>query len=157
MGSHGFLKHLFHVFVMIISLAVHVEWKIFRDSFEEETENGMAKFGLALSSWLKSMDNVHLKIHKLPIDRVFRWSMEVILQTMKVTAVNMRLKQTNGRSSEEVVKWGFRTLQNNLNLLTFLVEFDLLSSIDISILELKIVILEILINWHVCLKVDWCL
>lgn len=110
---------------MIISVSVKSEWEIIRNSLEEEAQNTMAKRCLTFASWFKSMDNMHLKVHELSIDGMLRWRVEVILQTMQIAAVDFWLEQANGGGPHEVVHWRFWTIQKNLNLLTFLVEFDL--------------------------------
>ena len=53
----------------------------------------MGKCCLAFHSLLKCMDNMHLKVHELSIDRMLRWCMEVVLKTMQIATVNFLLEQ----------------------------------------------------------------
>lgn len=84
---------------------MEMEWEIFWHSLEEKSKYTMTQLGLALGSWLKSVNDVHLKVHELTVDGVFGWSMEMILQSMEVAAIDMWLEQTNGRCSEEIFQW----------------------------------------------------
>jgi len=79
----------------------------------------------------------------------------MILETVEVAALNSWLEQVDGRSSEEILQWRLRTLQNNLHLLTFLVEFDLLFGINFGVLELEVVIFELLGDWDGSIEVNW--
>lgn len=101
----GFFKHLSHVSVMEIRTSVKTEWEIIWNSLEQEAQNTMAKLGLIFASWLKSVDNMHLKVHELSIDRVLRWCVEMVLETVQVAALNLLLEQVNGRGPHEIVHW----------------------------------------------------
>ena len=48
---------------------------------------------------------MHLKVHELSIDRVLRWCVEMVLETVQVAALNLLLKQVNGRGPHEIVHW----------------------------------------------------
>jgi hypothetical protein len=142
---------------MEISLTMKMEWEIFWNCLEEEAEDSVAKLGLSLDFWFECVDNMHLEVHKLTIDGVLRWSMEMILKTVKIAAVNMWLEQRNSGCSKEILQWRFWAFENDLNLLTLLVEFHLLSWVDISVLEFEVVILELISNWHGGFKINWSL
>jgi hypothetical protein len=86
---------------------------------------------------------------------MLRWCVEMILESVEVAGLNSWLEQVDGRSSEEILQWRLRTLQNNLHLLTFLVELDLLSGINFGVLELEVVIFELLGDWHGGFEVNW--
>jgi len=115
----------------------------------------MAEHCLVFHSWLKCMNNMHLKVHELSIDRMLRWCMEVILKSMQIAGVNSLLEQGDSGCPHEVVQWWFWTFQNDLDLLTFLVEFNLWSWINYIVFELKVVVLKLLCDRDGRVEVDW--
>lgn len=90
---------------MEIGLSVKSEWEVIRNSLKEETQNTVAEYCLFLRCWLELMNDMHLKVHELSIDRVLRRCMEVILKTMQIAAVNSLLEQVDSGSSHKVVHW----------------------------------------------------
>jgi len=88
---------------MEVGTSVKSEWEVLWYSLEEETKNTMAELSVTLDAWFESMDNVHLEVHELAVNRVLRWCVEVVLETVEVAAFNLWLEQANGRSSEEIL------------------------------------------------------
>lgn len=142
---------------MVISLTMKSEWEIIWNSLEQKAQNTMAHLSMLLGIWLDSVNNMHFKIHELSIDGVLRWSVEVILESVEVAAFNVLLEQANCGCSHEVVHWRVWAVQKNLNLLATLVEFYLVFWINLVVLEVKVVVFEILLDWHVGIEVDWSL
>lgn len=99
----GVFEHLFHEPIMEVGTSVKSEWEVLWYSLEEETKNTMAECSVTLDAWFESMDNVHLEVHELAVNRVLRWCVEVVLETVEVAAFNLWLEQANGRSSEEIL------------------------------------------------------
>lgn len=117
----------------------------------------MAEICLSFDSWLKLMDNMHLKVHNLTINGMLRGCVEVVLKAMEINGINFLFEQTNGWCPKVIVQWRFWTFQKYLDLLTFLIKFVLLSWVNYIVFEVKAVVLEILVDWHVGVEVDWCL
>jgi len=88
---------------MVVGASVKSQWEVLWYSLEEETKNTMAELSMTLDAWFESMDNVHLEVHELAINRVLRWCVEVVLETVEVAALNLWLEQANGGSSEEIL------------------------------------------------------
>ena len=100
---------------------------------------------------------MHLEIHELSIDRVLRWCVEMVLGTIEDAALTVFFEQTNGRGLHEIVHWRIWTFQNNLDLRALLVVFGLLSWINDIVSKVKVVVFELISDWHVSVKVDRCL
>jgi len=82
--------------------------------------------------------------------------MEMVLETVEVTGFNLWFEQIDCRCSHEIVHWRFWTLQNNLDLLTLLIELNLLSWINCIVLEVEDRVLERR-DWRTCVEVNWSL
>lgn len=80
--------------------------------------------------------------------------MEVVLQTVEGSRIDVLVEKAD-RASFEVVVLGLVILHHKLELLAFLVIFELLFGINILILEGEVLILEIFKNFDTGFKVDW--
>jgi hypothetical protein len=65
-----------------IGVTMHGEWEIIWNSLEEETQDTMAKCCFTFCTRFNCLDNMHLHVHELSIDRMLRWRVEMILNTM---------------------------------------------------------------------------
>jgi hypothetical protein len=101
---------LFHEPVVEVGASVESEGEVLRHSLEEETNNAMAEHGVLLDIRFESVDNMHFEVHELAVDGVLGWSVEMVLETVEVAALNLWLEQANGRSSEEVLERRLGTL-----------------------------------------------
>ena len=52
----------------------------------------MTQFSLSLNTWFESVDNMHFQVHKLAVDRVLRWSVEVVLKSVQIAALDVLLE-----------------------------------------------------------------
>lgn len=80
----------------------------------------------------------------------------MVLETVEVAAFNLWLEQVDCRSSHEIVHGRIGAIQNDLDLLTSLVELDLLSWVNSVVLEVEGFVLK-LRDWHASVEVNWSL
>ena len=77
----------------------------------------------------------------------------MVLKTLKCSRVTIFVKQADGRGGQDVVI-RFDILHYKLVLLTLLVELELLSGVDVGVLERKILVLECVRDWDGSVEVD---
>lgn len=156
------LKHLFQEYIMVIRKTIHSKFEIIRNSTENETQDTISELRFVFLIlrihvfWFKCMNDMHFKVKKLTIDRVLRWSMEMVLQTVESGRVDVLIEEADGLSLHEVVL-RFLVVHDKLKLLTLLIVLQLLLSIDILVIELKFLVLEVFLDGDICFQVDWSL
>jgi len=92
-GNHGVEESI----VEVISIVGHEV--VILDSFEQESQDTVGELRLSFSAgkfWLKLMDNVHFQIHELSIDAVLRWTVEVSLQTVEGSLLDVLVEEVDG-------------------------------------------------------------
>jgi hypothetical protein len=97
---------------------------------------------------------MHLQVHQLAVNSMFRGSMEMGLETVKGCRLDVFIEQTNGRSYHLVI---FKiSFHYPLELLTRFLIFRLLLRIELVVLNLKVAVLEVFADWQGGMKVDRC-
>lgn len=97
------------------------------------------------------MNNVHFQVHKLAINRVLGWSMEVRLQAPQVRLFNVIIEEVDGRRLEVVLV----VVQHNLVLHGLLLVNGLVLWNNFLIVKFEVLVLEILLDRDVSLQIDW--
>jgi hypothetical protein len=141
--------------VVVIDLVVHEV--VIPDSMEQEAQDAVRELRFVFTAgelWLKLMDDVHLQVHELTVDAVFRWGMEMGLEAVESCLLNVLVEEADGGSLHYIVLW--LSFHDDLELLTSLLVPSLFSWVDGTILYLEAVILEILADLDRCVQIDRC-
>lgn len=105
---------------MVVWEAMHGEFEIVRNSFEEETKHAIGESGWLFGIWNNAMNDMHLQVEKFTVNRVLWWCVEMVLEALHLCALAVLVKQANGLGDEVVVIW-ILVFQNKLVLRAFLV------------------------------------
>jgi len=141
---------------MIVGQTMDGKLKIVGNGLKEESQHTIRKSGWILIIWSDTVHNMHLKVKKLAVDRVFRGGVEVVLETLEFDTPAAFVEQTDGRGDEVVVIWCL-ILHDKLVLAALLVVLQLLLCVNISILKGEVLVFESLQNGDTGLKIDGCL
>ena len=90
---------------MIVGQTMDGKLKIVGNGLKEESQHTIRKSGWILIIWSDTVHNMHLKVKKLAVDRVFRGGVEVVLETLEFDTPAAFVEQTDGRGDEVVVIW----------------------------------------------------
>lgn len=138
---------------------VHFLEVLFWHDLEEEAEDTSSELRVVvLSLVIQEMDDVHFEIEELSVDGVLTWGMEVELGTVEGCNWNMWVKQRDGLSFDAVEVLTLRLTFGNVEEegVANLVELQLLLLlIDLLVVEVELLVLEILKDWHLGAQVDW--
>jgi hypothetical protein len=150
-------KHGAEETIMVIINSVVGEEVIF-DSTEEEAQDTVGELRLVGSVsadilWLKGMNDVHLKIEQFSINRMLRWGVEMCLESVQVSLLDVSVEKTNGGSDHYIILG--LSLHDDLPLLTGLLVLSLLGGVDVSILDLEAVILVVIKALDGRVQIDW--
>ena len=101
---------------------------------------------------INEMNNMHLKVHQLTVDRVLGWRMEMELLSKEICLLDMWIEKTNSRGAQEVlrgqvVSWLLGCLQGEEEGFNRLVEFVRGFWINCFVVEIELIVGKILEIW----------
>ena len=128
-----------------------VHWIVFlsqaevgvRHDLEKEAQNTVAELRKLLTGSdlaLHTVNNMHFQIHKLTVDCVLRWRMEMILHTVEFAFFDMRIEKSDGVSLKVtlfLLIFGSASVKRVVESITLFVELNGLLRIDLLVVEFE--------------------